>query len=241
MQIMCIQLLSGDENGPMDDYSSVRSGGRLENMRGVGRIATVLIALGFLAAACSSDGFTYVENDDEGLYFKVPDDWVVSESTGVLETPTAQLNRTVESLNDPELPALPDPWRVSIDADVGDGTGPSVLVEVIPVGSTLRDDISIRWLKSQATDGIDPTSEDAAEQGINVLFDQDLVQGDLSGNRVVIDWVSDNGTPYTVDQLVYFDPAITRLYRMVVLCDVNCYRANFDEIETVINSFTVGG
>lgn len=205
----------------------------------VGRLVSAALGAVLFAAACSSDGFTYIENKDEGLYFKVPDEWVVSESRGVIETPAAEFNRAIDGLNDPDLPAQPEPWRVSIGGTTSELPGPRILVEVVPVGSDVRDDVSIRWLKSQATEGLDPTSEAAIEQGFTVVYDQDLVQGDLSGNRIVVDLVTDGGTPLTIDQLIYVDPAITRLYRMVVLCDANCYRDYFDDIEVVMNSFTV--
>ena len=90
-----------------------------------GLVLAVAVVLSLGAAACGSDGFTYVENKDEGLYFKVPDDWIVSESRGVLETPADQLNRTIENFNDPALPRLPEPWRVSIEANTASGPGPS--------------------------------------------------------------------------------------------------------------------
>ena len=210
-------------------------------MRRAGRLSVALIVVALAATACSSDGFTYVENQDEGLYFKVPDEWVVSESRGVIETPTADLNRTIDEINNPGLPSLPDPWRVSIGGASSTLPGPSILVEIVPITSDVRDDVSLRWMKSQATQGIDPTSEEAIEQGFSVIYDQDLVQGDLSGNRIVVDWTSDAGTPLTIDQLIYVDPGVTRIYRMVVLCDENCYRDYFDDIETVMNSFTVEG
>ena len=210
-------------------------------MRPAGRLSVALIAVALAATACSTDGFTYVENKDEGLYFKVPDEWVVSESRGVIETPTADLNRTIDEINNPGVPSLPDPWRVSIGGAAATAAGPSILVEVVPITSDIRDDVSLRWMKSQATQGIDPTSDEAVEQGFAVIYDQDLVQGDLSGNRLVVDWTSEAGTPLTIDQLIYVDPGMTRIYRMVVLCDESCYRDYFDDIETVMESFTVEG
>ena len=223
----------------MDDNGNSCPSERLIFMGRVGRLVAVMVAVALGATACGSDGFTYVEHKDEGLFFRVPDEWIVSESRGVLETPTEELTRAIEGLNDPDLPALPQPWRVSIEAALPSGPGPSVLVEVIPIQSDMRDDLSVRSLKSMATPGVDPTSQDALDQGITILYDQDVIQGNLSGNRVVVSRDSESGGTFTVDQLVYVDTALTRLYRMVVLCDRACYLSNFDEIDDVMNSFTV--
>ena len=208
----------------------------------VARLASVLAIVAIVAAACSSDGFTYVENEAEGLYFKVPDEWIVSEGTSVLESPRAEIDRAIEGLQDPTLPALPDPWRVAIDGTNAAAPGLSIVAQVVPIGSDLRDQVSIGWMKQLATDGIDVAAADGDEEAtVTVLYDEDLVQGDLSGNRIVIDWVSESGIQFTKDQLIFVDPAVTRLYGLIVLCDARCYRTNFDDIDAVMNSFTVEG
>ena len=205
----------------------------------VGRLISLLLIAAVAATACSSDGFTYVENKDEGLYFKVPDEWVVSESTGVIETPLAEITRAIEGLDDPGLPAQPEPWLVSIGGGTTSRPGLSLVAQVIPIGPDLRDVVSTGWMKSQATAGLDPLSQAAIDEGYTVVYDVDLVQGDLSGNRIVVDIVRDNGTLLTIDQLMYVDPSVTRAYRLSVLCDHNCYRQYFDDIDLVMNSFTV--
>jgi hypothetical protein len=205
------------------------------------RLAWVLAIASIVAAACSSDGFTYVENEEEGLYFKVPDEWIVSEGTSVLESPRAELDRAIEGLQDPTLPDLPEPWRVSIDGTTAAAPGLSIVAQVVPIGSDLRDQVSIGWMKQLATDGLDVSTAEGEEPTVTVLYDEDLVQGDLSGNRIVIDWVSEGGVQFTKDQLIFVDPALTRLYGLIVLCDARCYRTNFDDIDAVMNSFTVEG
>jgi hypothetical protein len=207
----------------------------------VARLAAVLVIVSIIAAACSSDGFTYIENEAEGLYFKVPDDWIVSEGSSVLQSPRAEIDRAIEGLQDPTLPALPEPWRVSIEGTTVVAPGLSIVAQVVPIGSDLRDQVSIGWMKQLATDSIDVAAEGSDEPSVNVLYDEDLVQGDLSGNRIVIDWVSESGIQFTKDQLIFVDPAVTRLYGLIVLCDARCYRTNFDEIDAVMNSFTVEG
>ena len=207
----------------------------------VGRLVSLPLVALLAAAACSSDGFTYVENKDEGLYFKVPDEWVVSESTGVLETPSAQLTRAIDGLSDPGLPQQPEPWLVSIGGESSLIPGLSLVAQVIPIGSDLRDIVSTGWMKSQVSAGLDPSSQAAIDEGYTVLYDVDLVQGDLSGNRIVVNVVSDSGARITIDQLMYVDSSVTRAYRLTVLCDTSCYRQYFDDIDVVMNSLTVEG
>lgn len=224
----------------MDDYRNARPGERLMLMPRVGRFVSVLLVALLAATACSSDGFTYIENKDEGLYFKVPDEWVVSESTGVLETTSAELTRVIDGLSDPDLPLQPEPWLVSIAGDASLIPGLSVVAQVIPIGSDLRDIVSTGWMKSQVAGGLDPASQAAIDEGYTVLYDEDLVQGDHTGNRIVVNVAGDNGARLTIDQLMYIDPSVTRAYRLSVLCDQSCYRQNFDDIDLVMNSFTVG-
>lgn len=206
----------------------------------VGRLTSVLLVIVLTGTSCSSDGFTYVENEAEGLYFKVPDHWVVSESTSVVESPRAELDRVIDSLEDPSLPQQPEPWRVSIDGSETVAPGLSVVAQVIPIGSDLRDSVSIGWMKSLASESIGFSEEQQAEL-VDVIYDEDLVHGDLSGNRIIIDWTTEAGVQWTKDQLLFVDPAVTRLYGLVIVCDARCYRTNFDDIETVMSSFTVEG
>ena len=94
-------------------------------------------------------------------------------------------------------------------------------------------------MKSQVAGGLDPASQAAIEDGYTVLYDEDLVQGEFTGNRIVVNVAGESGARLTIDQLMYIDPSATRAYRLSVLCDQTCYRQNFDDIDLVMNSFTV--
>ena len=73
-------------------------------------VPLVLVATAVLAAGCGRSGYEYVENDDETVFLKIPEDWqVVSEGA---------VNFTIAPDDDiqPIYGEFVWPWRAEFDA-----------------------------------------------------------------------------------------------------------------------------
>jgi hypothetical protein len=199
------------------------------------RALTVALGLGLLLGACSRDGYTYVENGEEGVFLKVPQDWQVTELDDFDEQPT-----TNEELADNLA------WRVGFNGR-GNGTPgiglPSGVVEVHVLTPDQRDNASVSTARAEVL-GADPAlaarSELANGDVVNLRLDDDIASDAYWGNRQVFDYEPGDGRAATTfDQVVLYDDETSRLYRLVIRCQTDCYAANRDIIENIVDSLTI--
>jgi hypothetical protein len=205
----------------------------------VGVPHALLLAVGFalLAAGCSRSGYQYVENEDEGIFVKVPDDWEVTELDQLPENDAQTLG---DLLLEPVVPDS-EPWLVALsspDHELGQVVGQ---VTMMPIGSEFRDQVSTTAMRAVTSPlGLGDPVELAASEGsdFQILLDRDLADSPLRGNRVVYNF-SGERVPRTFDQIFFVDEANRRLYGLVLSCATTCYRANAEVIDEIIESFTV--
>ncbi|MEM7287836.1 MAG: hypothetical protein AAF480_15905 [Actinomycetota bacterium] len=194
-------------------------------------VLTVLVAgLVLVAASCGRSGFQYIENDDSTVFAKIPDEWeLVSE--GIVDFTLTG--------DDGQLSILPGddtlPWRALFDAEPSpDGSVgfDRVLgaVEVQPVDRRLRTDINL-----ESIFGFDP--EDPGED-VTVLAQADIAQGDLNGMRVIYQTVV-QGVATTIDRQILTDDRFTTVYELRLGCDRDCFSANAEVIDEIMETFTV--
>jgi hypothetical protein len=190
-------------------------------------------------ASCGGSGYEYVANDDAGLYFRVPDSWAV------LEVDPAETGRPAASGDPVEgwarlLDRSPTPGAANFEAPVP--SYPVGLASVDPVPDLdTRDAIDYASLRALAYDGTDPFAE-AQVEGSNVqlvdLYDLDIAD-DVRGQRVVFTVQNDDGTFVTYDQTALVDNLTTEIYRLLLKCESTCYERNRDEIDDIVESWTV--
>ncbi len=204
-----------------------------------------MLAVVVVAAACGRSGFDFVENSDEGVFVKFPDEWAVFETTEI--DPPAML---VADLLLQPLGDQAEPWQVIIDAGP-DATAshineplygyPVGLAEVQPIEPAIRDLFNTSTMRQLATNfAFDPSRPPEGVVGVSVLLDVDVAKDDLRGNRVVFSQAIEDGVRI-VDNLVLVDDLNSRWYRLTLSCEENCYRANAELFEEIVNSFTVEG
>jgi hypothetical protein len=201
-----------------------------------GLLLVVVTGLGL--TACSGSGYEYVQNDSAGLYFRVPETWSVIE---VDEEDTGR----PDSLN-----ALPDAWIRLIDRSPTPGASnyqaslpsyPVGLVSVTPVATNEeRDNLSYATLRS-AVLGEDPlVLADQPDSTLELVDGYDIldVEG-MRGQRLVYSIEVDAGRYVTYDHIAMVNDATTEVYQLALKCEATCYEANRDEIDDIVDSWTI--
>jgi len=201
------------------------------------RALLVVVAMGVVITACGRSGYQYVENRDQGIYVKVPDNWEVRE---LEELPENDAQTVGDLLLQPVVPES-EPWTVALtspDDELGRVVGQ---VTMIPIGAEFRDQVSTALMRAVTSPlGLgDPVelAEDT-DSDFQILLNRDLADSPLRGNRVVYNYSGEEGAR-TFDQLFLVDEANQRLYGLVLSCEITCYRANATVIDEIVQSFTV--
>ncbi len=205
-----------------------------------GRVRGVLafVAAGVVLSACGGSGYEYVQNDDAGLYFRVPETWTV------LEVEEAESGRP-----DP-VAATPDAWLRLIDRSPTPGAGNyQASLPAYPVGLA-----SVRAVESaEARDALDYATLRSSVLGEDplVLADQpdstlELVDGydittdeGLRGQRLVYSVEVEDGRFVTMDHTALVNENTTEVYELLLKCEATCYEANRDEIDDIVDSWTI--
>ena len=191
-------------------------------------IPLMLVAAAVVAAGCGRSGYEYVENDDETVFLKIPEDWqVVSEgNVDFAITPDG---------NYPQILPGEDvlAWRAQFAAAPGVDSPDYVagFVEVQPVDRRMRSDLNLASFFP-----LDP----AAGVGEVEVVRHDLITvGDVSGHRIAWRQITADGRELIGDRLVMTNSLNSVVYTVGLGCTVGCYSANAAEIDEVMRTFTV--
>ena len=193
----------------------------------VGLLTVVVLAL--LATSCGRSGYQYIENEETGVYAKIPEEWsVISE--GLIDFALVG--------EDGQMAILPGegtyPWRAYFDAAPGaEANGfDRVLgaVEVQPVDRRLRSSLNLETLV-----GFDPN---APTEEYNVLYRSDVERNGLNGMRLIYE-TELSGIESTVDRLMLTADRFTTVYEVRIFCGTVCFADNANVIEEIMDTFTV--
>ena len=190
----------------------------------------VLMAAAVLLAACGGSGYQYVENADDTVFIKVPEDWnVVSEGT---------VNWTITPASDDEIqPILGEfvlPWRAEFDAAPASRAGSfdyvQGYVEIQPVDRRMQSSVRADLFFPEISNNPDLVE----------TVRHDLVTaGDVSGHRMAWKQVTADGDAFVSDRLVLVDSLSSVVYSIHFVCTAGCYDANAAHIDEVMRTFTV--
>ncbi len=205
-----------------------------------GRGLALLLLTGLVAAGCGGDGYEYVQNDGAGLYFRVPESWNVVEIEQVDDG-------MPEAVNEPAdgwvrlLDRSTDPDIANFEAPVP--TEPVGLASVVPLPDLdTRDQLDYAALRALALGGEqDPLAlASQSDGGVEIVSLEDVTTGDgLRGERIVFTVEQDDGGFVTMDQTALVDPQTTEIYRLLLKCEARCYEDNRDEIDGIVDSWTI--
>ena len=198
-----------------------------------------MVVAGLGLASCGGSGYEYVSNTDAGLYFRVPDSWAV------FEVDAADTGRPA-AVGDPGdawarlLDRSPTPGPANYQAPVPSYPVGLATVAAVPDADS-RDIINFTTLRALAYDGTDPYTEsqvDGSEVQLVDLYDVPTAD-DVRGQRVVFTVHRDDGSYVTYDQTAMVNNLTTEIYRLLVKCESTCYERNRDEIDEIVDSWTV--
>ena len=191
-------------------------------------VVLVLAATAILAAGCGRSGYDYVENDDETVFLKIPEDWqVVSEgNVDFAITPDG---------NYPQILPGEDvlAWRAQFDAapDTNSLDYVAGFVEVQPVDRRMRSQLNLAEFF--------PIDLESAVGEIEVVRHDLVSAGDISGHRIAWKQLTPDGRTIMGDRLVLTNSLNSVVYTVGLGCTVGCYNANATAIDEVMRTFTV--
>jgi hypothetical protein len=210
-------------------------------LRQLCRIAP-LIVVGLSVAGCLAPQYTYVSDNADNAYFKVPPSWhQVNESS--LQSVQGAATQEGTYLWSAAYDASATP---SVEHVFSATSKPVAYASVLGLSSAERNDISfdgMRDLLLPVTQAARSAASAAHENlsGFASLSDQVITDNHNNrGIREIFDY--DLGaTPETFDLTVMTNASTTKLYFLLVQCSETCFVDNYQEISNVVNSFTVGG
>lgn len=223
-----------------------------------GLLALAALATAAGAAACGSSGYQYVENDELGVYAKVPDDWTVYDEDAMFpdDTDVQRAQRLATS------------WTRTFDASeepsvehTGNraATVPTGRIQVIRLNDQVRNQISLSGLRGIGAVGdpaADPLVVATQDPGVSVVIDEPVTfDGGFHGVHTVFrvdpSRRADAGTgaaeaaptdtpPFVVDQTTVLDATSSRAYIFQVSCSDECYaNTHKDAIADIVDSWTI--
>jgi hypothetical protein len=212
--------------------------------------AVVVAGLSGLAG-CGDPDNVYVANERAGVFVRLPPDWTTFEVLG----------RDPSVRDSPVLDPSGGRWRVVFDSssepsrfnlETAEPDSPVGFLDVIPASLVanpadqarnslpLTDSSVLR--SSLFRFAADPLDPELSSLGVDLeVVDYDEIELDgYWGNRLVGQLSTDNGS-ITVENLTFADDGGERLYQLHIFCSVECFDRHRDEIDAVVDSFTLGG
>ena len=197
------------------------------------------------AAACGGSGYQYVQNDDLGIYAKLPDDWAVYDEDDLF--PGAS-ERELDAQQDQgwvrTFDAADDP-SVEGSQEFG-GDHPSGLVSFRNLSPQEREDLNLSALRGGGDPRFDPVAaaETDTEGIVTVLRDEPIeFDGGYTGVHTVYavrEGGKSDGMIIVIDQTAVRNADTTAIALFQVNCSENCYfDTHKDEIADLVDSWTI--
>ena len=170
---------------------------------------------------------------------RVPSGWTLYDEDDLLESSDEspeskeQFKRLSWSV---AFDASPKP---SLDHILTVSDHPTGLVQVRRLLPGQRDVFSLSDLRSVLL-RFDPLSDEAQLQGeVEVLDSKDVKQGAMNGSELLINLKTEEGELVKWRQIALVDSALSRIHVLAVSCDAECYAANEEVIDSIIDSWKV--
>jgi hypothetical protein len=209
------------------------------------RVARSLVGLGVVtsvgAGACGGSGYQFVQNEDLGVYAKLPGDWEIyderdlfpDDSKSELERRAqAMWVRTFDGSDDPSPEASTSPG----------GSDPTGVVQVRTLTRDEREQINLSALRGLGNPQADPVAAARANVPVQVLIDEPVeFDGGFHGVHTVFAVSPQEGGDLVVtDRTVLLDSAGTTMFAFQVACAEDCYlETHKDEIADIVDSWTI--
>lgn len=206
----------------------------------LGALAVGVVSLSsLLPVACGTSGYQFIENEDAGVFAKVPDDWTVYDERDLLsasdeEVTELELENVSERLWFRGFDASSDP---SLDGvfDVT-STEPRGWVIIEQLSAANREQVNLTQLRG--FNPLDTTSQETSS--IELMSDEPVeFDGGFHGIHTVFAR-SEDGEVGVVDQTALLNSTSSAVYVFVVGCNQECYsETHEDQINTIVDSWTI--
>lgn len=203
------------------------------------RSMAAIAGAALLFTACGSPEFQYPHDAAEGVYFKVPSSWTVTDTTEGFYEDRVPGGSTAQPLRVWAIDSN-EPADVA-NIDLGDGDKPVGTAQIIALSAGLSENVSISSVRSVGLefDPVNPAT--GLESTWEVVTDQPLRTDDgISGSVAV--W---NHRDTTADEWlsqareVFVDPTRQRVYILDLYCTAKCFDTYRDDIFDVLGSWRI--
>src|SRR5215469_3368884 len=212
--------------------------------RRFGRWASLLPVVGVLAVTgCGAPQFRYAADASANTYFRVPHQWHQVDDLSL----AMELQRGGYT-------AGGQPWEVNYDAGMtpsvqhvvgSSASQPVAQALVAPVTSAASNAMSYNLLRNLILP-VSPANRQLAARhgfpltGFKLFRDSIITPGSgVHGVREIFSYTYPDGRTDTFDQVALTNSDATMVYLLIVHCLSTCYSKNFNQIDTVMTSFTV--
>jgi hypothetical protein len=185
-------------------------------------------------------GYTYVAEQELGVYFRVPDRFTVFDAKEIQESVARDMPaETVAQLQAQQ-------WTVSFDASERPRVDAFVTQADKPADSlagfarvrALDEQERLDHSLSSLRDELLPSAQLQEQGRLRVLDAEEVSQDGGQGLHVAFALDLADGT-LIIDQTALVDPATRRVYLLALGCSSRCYEASRDEIAAIRESWTI--
>ena len=206
------------------------------------RVTHTALALCVLltVSGCVGSGYTYVAEQELGVYFRVPDRFTVFDAEEIRES----VARDMPAETAAQLQA--QQWTVSFDASERPRVDAFVTQADKPADSlagfarvrALDEQERLDYSLSSLRDELLPSAQLQQQGRLRVLDAEEVSQDGGQGLHVAFALELADGT-LVIDQTALVDPATRRVYLLALGCSSRCYEASRDEIAAIRESWTI--
>ena len=211
------------------------------------RVTRSLVGLGAVVAAaavaggaCGGSGYQFVQNDDLGVYAKLPGDWEIYDEHDLFpDDSDRQLERRSQGLWLRTFDGSDDP-SVEASKSAG-GADPTGAVQVRALTPDEREQINLSALRGLGNPQGDPVAAARANVPVQVLANDPVkFDGGYHGVHVVFAVAGAGGDLVITDRTVLLDADSTTMFAFQVACAEDCYlETHKDEIADIVDSWTI--
>jgi hypothetical protein len=206
------------------------------------RVTHTAVALCVLLtfSGCAGSGYTYVAEEQLGVYFRVPEQYTVFGAEEVQQVVAGDL----PAENAGQLQA--QQWAVSFDASDSPRVD-AFLTQVRKPVDSLAGFARVRALDERERLGYSLNSlrnelipSEELQQGgrLRILGVEEVSQDGGQGLHLAFALELADGT-LIIDQTALVDPATRRVYLLALGCSSRCYEASRDDIAAIRDSWTI--
>jgi hypothetical protein len=209
------------------------------------------LGLALLASACAGSGNNFVQNDEYGVYARVPGGWTVFDNDEILEAVTGRDPDSRPS----ESPLRPRVWLSGFDARDDPTAGevielgtdePRGYVQILQLTRSQREQINLSTMRGSVL-GVDPLASNplTGQSGgdAEVLTDEPVeFDGGYHGLHTVIaiQPQARGEQPTVIDQTAVLNSTSSLLYLLVVSCNEDCYfETSHDDTTEIVDSWAI--